>query len=37
MKQPSYVVGIAGGTCSGKTTLTNRLAEQLADLKPTIL
>ena len=33
----SYVVGIAGGTCSGKSTLTERLAADLADLEPTVL
>ena len=37
MKNSSYVVGIAGGTCSGKTTLATRLAEKMADLEPTVI
>ena len=28
-----YIVGIAGGTCSGKSTSADRLAEKLSDLK----
>ncbi len=28
-----YVVGIAGGTCSGKSTSSERLVERLSDLK----
>jgi uridine kinase len=33
----TILVAIAGGTCSGKTTLTNALAERLADLRPVVL
>ncbi len=32
-----YVVGIAGGSASGKTTMANGLAEQLADFRPVVL
>jgi len=30
MRSKPYIVGIAGGTCSGKTALTDRLGEALA-------
>src|SRR5688572_24956486 len=33
----TILVAITGGTCSGKTTLTNALAEHLADLRPVVL
>src|SRR5687768_8036924 len=33
----TILVAITGGTCSGKTTLTSALAEQLADLRPVVL
>src|SRR6266542_1255977 len=33
----AVLVAITGGTCSGKSTLTRALAEQLADLKPLVL
>lgn len=36
MKNKCYVVGIAGGTCSGKTTLTQALTERLKDLNPVV-
>ncbi len=32
MKKP-YIIGVGGGTCSGKSTLTNKLEERLADVK----
>ncbi len=32
MEQKPYVVAIAGGTCSGKSTLTDRLAEHFTPL-----
>lgn len=32
-----YVVGITGGTCSGKSTATDRLAERLGDLKTEVI
>ncbi len=32
-----YIVGIAGGTCSGKSTAAERLAERLDGLKVTVL
>ena len=32
MKKP-YVIGIGGGTCSGKSTLTGKLSERFADKK----
>ena len=32
-----YIVGIAGGTCSGKSTAAERLAERLDDLKVTVM
>jgi len=32
-----YVIGIAGGTCSGKTTLSGILEEKLADYKVNVL
>ncbi len=32
MEQKPYVVAIAGGTCSGKSTLTDRLAEHFSPL-----
>lgn len=32
MKQP-YIIGIGGGTCSGKSTLANKLEERLSDVK----
>ncbi len=28
-----YIVGVGGGTCSGKSTLTNKLQERLSDKK----
>jgi len=31
MSKKPYVVGISGGTCSGKTTLTNNIAAKLAE------
>ncbi len=33
----SYVVGIAGGTCSGKSTLCTLLSQRLEDLQPTVI
>lgn len=33
----TYVVGIAGGTCSGKSTLVDRLAARLADYPVAVL
>ncbi len=36
MKNERYVVGIAGGTCSGKSTLTKALTDRLSDLNPTV-
>lgn len=33
IQRKPFVVGIAGGSASGKTTLSNRLAETLADLQ----
>lgn len=32
-----YVIGITGGSASGKTTVANGLAELLADLRPAVL
>ena len=37
MKNHSYVIGIAGGTCSGKTTLSEALTQRLADYQPTVI
>ncbi len=31
------IIGIAGGTCSGKTTLSNMLSEKLSDKKVTVI
>jgi len=37
MSQKPYVIGITGGSASGKTTVANGLAELLADLRPAVL
>ena len=36
MKKP-YVIGIGGGTCSGKSTLANQLAEAMSDFHPVMI
>ena len=33
----SYIIGIAGGTASGKSTLARKLAEDLADLRVSVI
>lgn len=37
MAHRPLVIGIAGGTASGKTTLANRIKQELADMKITYL
>ncbi len=37
MPPKPYVIGITGGSASGKTTVANRLAELLADYRPVVL
>ena len=37
MNGESYIIGIAGASCSGKTTLATRLAERLPQGPPTII
>ncbi|MBQ8576854.1 MAG: uridine kinase [Clostridia bacterium] len=37
MSHKPYLVGIAGGTCSGKSTLTTKLEELFSDVSPVVI